>query len=242
MIRRTNRLPSAPVAPARDPGEHPLEDDARERVTVGEVAVHGKADLAGAVGGAYPGALDPDPPPAEGDLAGLVAVAHGLSLGVMAALGADDLGDIFFHQLGEDTELMPTDRAKRLSWATPTSSPSASCTRGDRGRSLLVTACADGTVSFTAVPLSIWQIAPKAPTGSGRRRRTAVLKFYGLRDNLRSPVVWCGRSVPSVSIPGAMPCSSTARSITAIASAARQRRLSCQPTISRVQQSMIAFR
>ncbi len=44
----TNRLPSAPVAPARDPGEHPLDRDGRERVTVGEVAVHGKADLAGA--------------------------------------------------------------------------------------------------------------------------------------------------------------------------------------------------
>ncbi len=100
----TNRLPSAPVAPARDPGEHPLEDDGRERVAVGEVAVHGKADLAGAVGGAYPGALDPDPPPAEGGLAGLVAVAHGLSLGVMAALGADDLADLFFHQLGQHIE------------------------------------------------------------------------------------------------------------------------------------------
>ncbi len=98
----TNRLPSAPVAPARDPGEHPLEDDARERIAVGEVAVHGKADLAGAAGGgAYPGALDPDPPPAEGDLAGLVAVAHSSSLGVMAALGADDLSDLLFHQLGQ---------------------------------------------------------------------------------------------------------------------------------------------
>ncbi len=68
------------------------------------MAVHGKADLARAVGGAYPGALAPDPPPAESDLAGLVAVAHGSSLGVMAALGADDLGDLFFHQLGEATE------------------------------------------------------------------------------------------------------------------------------------------
>jgi hypothetical protein len=39
-----------------------------------------------------------------------------------------------------------------------------------------------------------------------------------------------------------MACSRTAWSMTAIASTARQRRLSCQPTISRVQQSMIAFR
>ncbi len=59
----TNRLPSAPVAPARDPGQHLLEHDPSERVAVGEVAVHGKADLARAVGGAYPRALDPDPPP-----------------------------------------------------------------------------------------------------------------------------------------------------------------------------------
>ena len=49
-------------------------------------------------------------------------------------------------------------------------------------------------------------------------------------------------SVPSVSAPGRMPCSRTAVSITAIASTGRQRRLSCQPAISRVQQSMIAFR
>jgi hypothetical protein len=49
-------------------------------------------------------------------------------------------------------------------------------------------------------------------------------------------------SVPSVSVPGRMPCSLTARSITAIASLARQRRLTSKPTISLVQQSMIAFR
>jgi hypothetical protein len=38
-----------------------------------------------------------------------------------------------------------------------------------------------------------------------------------------------------------MPCSRTARAMVAIASFARQRRLKSQPTISRVQQSMIAF-
>ena len=43
-------------------------------------------------------------------------------------------------------------------------------------------------------------------------------------------------SVPSVSVPRGTPCS-----ITSIASFARQRRLT-PPTISRVQQSMIAFR
>src|SRR5229473_8087678 len=49
-------------------------------------------------------------------------------------------------------------------------------------------------------------------------------------------------SVPSVSVPGAIAWSSTACLITAVASAARRRSSSDQPTISRVQQSMIAFR
>jgi hypothetical protein len=44
-------------------------------------------------------------------------------------------------------------------------------------------------------------------------------------------------SVPSVSVPGAMPRSIAARSISAIASLARQRVSRCQATISRVQQT-----
>jgi hypothetical protein len=31
-----------------------------------------------------------------------VAVAHGCSLGIVAALGADDLGHLLFHRLGQD--------------------------------------------------------------------------------------------------------------------------------------------
>ena len=46
-------------------------------------------------------------------------------------------------------------------------------------------------------------------------------------------------SVPRVRVPGLMPCSVTARWMTAIASWARQRTVRSQPTISRVQQSMI---
>ena len=49
-------------------------------------------------------------------------------------------------------------------------------------------------------------------------------------------------SEPSVSSPGWIPYAVAACSTTAIASSARQRRLNSQPTISRVQQSMIAFR
>src|SRR5439155_17208091 len=49
-------------------------------------------------------------------------------------------------------------------------------------------------------------------------------------------------SLPSTSSPGSMPCTAAACSTTAIASSARQRSSTLQPTISRVQQSMIAFR
>ncbi len=68
------------------------------------MTVDGKADLARAIGGAYPRALDPHPAAAESDLTGLVAVAHGPPLWVVAALGADDLGDLLFHQLGQDAQ------------------------------------------------------------------------------------------------------------------------------------------
>ncbi len=77
-----------------------------------------------------------------------------------------------------------SDSAMSPSWATPTNSPSASCTRGDNGRSLLVTACAADTFPFTVVLLRSRQIAPNAASGNGRSRRTAVLKFCGRRDNL----------------------------------------------------------
>jgi len=46
--------------------------------------------------------LGPEPTAPEGDLAGLVAVAHGPPLWVVAPLGADNLCDLLFHQLGED--------------------------------------------------------------------------------------------------------------------------------------------
>jgi hypothetical protein len=48
-------------------------------------------------------------------------------------------------------------------------------------------------------------------------------------------------SVPSVSISGSMPRSFAARSTSAIASTARHLSSSCQPTISRVQQSIAAI-
>ncbi len=68
------------------------------------MAVDRQGHLTGAVGGAHPRALDADPAAPEGDLAALVPVAHGGPGGVVAALGADDLSDLFFHQLGQDAQ------------------------------------------------------------------------------------------------------------------------------------------
>ncbi len=75
-----------------------------------------------------------------------------------------------------------SDSAMSPSWATPTNSPSASCTRGDNGRSLLVTACAADTFPFTAVPPSI---SADRPEGSHwerteqEDRRLQVLQATG---------------------------------------------------------------
>jgi len=48
-------------------------------------------------------------------------------------------------------------------------------------------------------------------------------------------------SLPSTRSPGSIACAAAACSMTAIASSARHLSSSCQATISRVQQSMIAF-
>jgi hypothetical protein len=68
------------------------------------VLVHRQPELPGIVGGPDPGALHSDPAPAEGDLTGLVAVANRTAIRVVADLWADDLGDLFFHQLGKHAE------------------------------------------------------------------------------------------------------------------------------------------
>ena len=80
-----------------------------------------------------------------------------------------------------------TDRAMRPSWAIPTSSWSASCTRRWQ-RVLTVRECLLGRyVSLHGgSSFDLWRITPKAPSGSGRGGKTAVLKFYELRDNPRS--------------------------------------------------------
>jgi hypothetical protein len=87
------------VAARRDAGEHPLEDDLRERVAGGEVPVRLKRQLALVVGRAHPGAADRHAPAAERDLPVLVAVTHRGPVGVVLALRTDDLVDLGLHDL-----------------------------------------------------------------------------------------------------------------------------------------------
>src|SRR5205823_2087692 len=79
----------------------------------------------------------------------------------------------------------PTLKASSPSFAAPTSSPSASCTRSGNTASDASPAGARDTVeSFTAVPPLIFGGSPRTlPTGADEAGGTAV-KFYELRDNL----------------------------------------------------------
>ena len=96
---------AGPGEPAcRDAGEHLLEHDARERVAVGEVRVGPKRHLVPAVSRPRARTLHADATATQGDLAGLVAVAHRCAVGVALALRAHDPGDLGLEHLGQHTE------------------------------------------------------------------------------------------------------------------------------------------
>jgi len=75
--------------------------------------------------------------------------------------------------------------------------------------------------------------SPKPSAHRGSRRGDGGLPSLESPSRVARAVNDEPLSVPSVSVPGPMPCSATAVWITAIASLARQRRLRSQPTISR---------
>jgi hypothetical protein len=100
----TDRLARALQATRGDAGEHLLEHQPRQRVTVGEVAVGLKRHLLAAVDGAHARTLHRHPAPAQRDLAGLVAMADSGALRVVPSPRPDNLGDFFLHQLGHHTE------------------------------------------------------------------------------------------------------------------------------------------
>jgi hypothetical protein len=102
-----DRLPDALVAARRDAGQHPLQHRLRQPVAVGEVRIRRKRQLALTIGAAHPRPLDSDSAAAECHLAGLVAVAHRRAVGIVFPLRSDDLADLLFHQLGQNTEADP---------------------------------------------------------------------------------------------------------------------------------------
>jgi hypothetical protein len=100
----TDRLTRPDEAARAHPGEHLLEHDLRQRITIGEVRIGRHLDLTAAIGRAHPRTLHGHPPAAERDAAVLVAVTHRDTLGIVAALGTDDVIDLLGHQLGQHSK------------------------------------------------------------------------------------------------------------------------------------------
>jgi hypothetical protein len=100
----SDRLTRAGEAPGADTGEHLLEHNLRQRITIGEVRVRAHRDLAAAVRRAHPRALHRHAPAAERHAAVLMAVADRDTPWVVAALRTDDVVDLLGHQLRQHSE------------------------------------------------------------------------------------------------------------------------------------------
>ena len=181
-----DRLARARETARRNAGEHLLQHHPSQRVAISEVRIAGQRHLALAVDGPDPRALHRDAPAAERDLAGLVAMAHRAAIGVALALGAHDLVDLLFEQLGQHAEpgrdaqrqqpllRCPDQLAQRLLHTRG----QHRFLRGHGGRDRY--GLLHGGSSF-----DLERITPHAANGNGRGGGTAVFKFYELRDNLQ---------------------------------------------------------
>ena len=89
-----DRFQPGPVAASGQLGQHPLQRQLVEQLGGGERLVGRHRQLAGAVGGPDPRSADPHPAAAQGHLARLAAMADRRPVRVVAALGADQPGDI----------------------------------------------------------------------------------------------------------------------------------------------------
>jgi len=182
-------LARAREPPRRDAGEHLLEHHPAQRVTVSEVRVGDQPDLSAAVRGPHTRPLDTHAPPAERDLASLVAMTNRGALRVALALRAHDVVDLLFHQLGEHAEADADTQRQQpfLGCADQLTQRFLHAAgqhgllddRGLRDRYGLL----HGGSSF-----DLWRITANAPNRNGRGGGTAVFKFYELRDNLRRAV------------------------------------------------------
>jgi len=94
----TDRFQPSRIAARGQLGEHAVQRELAQQVGGGERLVGRHGQLAGAVSGADSGPADTHAAAAEGYLAGVGAVPHGRAVGVVAALGADQPGDVLGHQ------------------------------------------------------------------------------------------------------------------------------------------------
>jgi len=138
-----------------------------------------KPHLARPVGGPDARALDRHAPAAERDLAVLPAMAHRGPVGVVLALRADDLLDLVGHQLAEHAE---PDRQGQQRLFRRAAQLAQRLLHPPRQH--LKALPAD-------LPVGLVLYGPHAVLLSSQRSRTRRedrhLKFYELRDNLRSP-------------------------------------------------------
>ena len=188
-----DRLAGARVAARGDADQHPLQHHRGELVARGEVPIGAQLDLARAVGAAHARAADRHAPTTERDLAALVTVTHRRALAIVAALRADDLVDLGLHQLVQHPEPDPDaerqqpllrragELAERLAHALGQLLQRSSAGMTGAAGTVLIAVGPPVLVGLGFAPVTV-------PTRTGRGGRTAVFKFYELRDNLQPEV------------------------------------------------------
>jgi hypothetical protein len=181
-----------PIAARRQLGQHPLQRQLIQQLGRGERLVGRHRQLPGAVRGPDPRSTDPHSAAAQGHLAGFGAVPHGGTAGVVAALGADQPGDVLSEQGLQHLQAGPhRQRAQALAGGLGKLS--------DRdghllGQHKLGTVSSGGAVGILRHGGPSWSsdLAVARPLPHGRSPGgDRHLKIYGDRDNLdallRSP-------------------------------------------------------
>ena len=146
-----DRLLRAPVPARRHAGEHPLEHDPAQRITVSEVLIGLKLHLGLAVRGPHPRSPHLDTTAAERHLAAFMAVPDRSPLGVVLALGADDVVDLLGHQLLEHAK-PDTDAQRQQAFLRCPNQLAQRFLHALREHGLITVASATGTLLLTAVP------------------------------------------------------------------------------------------
>ena len=169
-----------------------------QRIAVGEMRVGRTRQLGLPVGATRARPPDRDPTAAEDHLPGLVAMTHRDPIGVLPALRADHLDDLFLHQLGQHTEpdtdaqrQQPLPRGPRPARPAP---PAHERATRPPSRSRPARPIRSSPRRFLLFDLG--RIAPNAPNRSARGRRDRRLKFYEPRTTSGRRRFRSGRQAP----------------------------------------------